>query len=165
MVYRRSNEKKSTCASKVISCLFVFVFEISSDELRVIHSVTRLCEPQQFRRLENDALLALYTVFFLSWIFNQLTLIPLSYFIQLLSFCRRVIQTSFEDFPPLFKISVILFGVCLRLSGVAFFLVPFLLRRLDLSHKVNSRMKLLSSGVYCYDIEKNPVKLNWSENV
>ncbi|CAH3036054.1 unnamed protein product [Pocillopora meandrina] len=54
---------------------------------------------------------------------------------QLLSFCRRVIQTSFEDFPLLFKISVILFGVCLRLSGVAFFLVPFLLRRLDLSHK------------------------------
>lgn len=54
---------------------------------------------------------------------------------QLFSFCRRVIQTSFEDFPPLFKISVILFGVCLRLSGVAFFLVPFLLRRLDLSHK------------------------------
>lgn len=54
---------------------------------------------------------------------------------QLLGFCRRVIRTPFEDFSPLFKIPIILLGVCLRLSGVAFFLVPFLLRRLDLSHK------------------------------
>lgn len=55
---------------------------------------------------------------------------------QVLGLCSRVVQTPFAAFPPLFKIPIILLGVCLRLSGIAFFLIPFLLRRLDLTHKV-----------------------------
>lgn len=54
---------------------------------------------------------------------------------QVLGLCSRVVQTPFAAFPPLFKIPIILLGVCLRLSGIAFFLIPFLLRRLDLTHK------------------------------
>lgn len=55
---------------------------------------------------------------------------------QLLGLCRRVVQRPFSSFPLAIRIPIILFGVCVRLAGVAFFLIPFLLRRLDYTHKV-----------------------------
>lgn len=62
------------------------------------------------------------------------------YFMQLLGLYRRVVQKPFAALPLFVKIPIILLGVCIRLAGVAFFLIPFLLRRLDYTHKVNSRM-------------------------
>ena len=66
--------------------------------------------------------------------------LPSLFSIQLLGLCRRVVQTPFAAFPPLVKIPIILLGVCVRLSGVAFFLIPFQLRRLDYTIKVISLM-------------------------
>lgn len=54
---------------------------------------------------------------------------------QLLGLCQRVVQTPFTAFPLYVKIPIILVGVCLRLTGVAFFLIPFHLRNLDDTHK------------------------------
>lgn len=55
---------------------------------------------------------------------------------QLLGLCRQVIKKPFASFPLFVKIPIILLGVCLRLTGVAFFLIPFFLRRADHTHKV-----------------------------
>ncbi|XP_067050596.1 lysophospholipid acyltransferase 5-like [Acropora muricata] len=55
---------------------------------------------------------------------------------QLLGLCRQVIKMPFAALPLVVRIPVIVVGVCLRLTGVAFFLVPFFLRRVDHTHKV-----------------------------
>ncbi|KAK2557365.1 Lysophospholipid acyltransferase 5 [Acropora cervicornis] len=55
---------------------------------------------------------------------------------QLLGLCRPVIKMPFAAIPLVVRIPVIVVGVCLRLTGVAFFLVPFFLRRVDHTHKV-----------------------------
>jgi len=68
---------------------------------------------------------------------------------QLLGLCRRVIQTPFASFPLYTKIPIILFGVCVRLSGVAFFLIPFLLRRLDHTHKAWLSLYYVGPVVLC----------------
>ena len=47
-----------------------------------------------------------------------------------------MIKMPFAALPLVVRIPVIVVGVCLRLTGVAFFLVPFFLRRVDHTHKV-----------------------------